>query len=93
MSTKFIEFEFREYRPNESHTFLWGLSASLPLVSIFFFSDLPEIVYGRSAHNNINSQLDAKITNFIHSYNQLIMFRGILSPILRNTRLCLQLVV
>ena len=43
--------------------------------------------------NNINSQLDATITNFIHNYNQLIMFRAIVSPILRSTRLCLQLVV
>jgi len=42
---------------------------------------------------NINSQLDAKITNFIDNYNQLNMFRAIISPILRSTRLSLQLVV
>jgi len=34
-----------------------------------------------------------KITNFIDNYNQLNMFRAIISPILRSTRLCLQLVV
>ena len=43
--------------------------------------------------NNINSQLDATITNFIGKYNQLNMFRTIISSILRSTRLCLQLVV
>jgi len=43
--------------------------------------------------SNINSQLDATITNFIDNYNQLSMFQAIISPILRNTRLCLQLVV
>ena len=40
-------------------------------------------------YNNINSQLDATMTNFIDKYNQLT----IISPILRSTRLCLQLVV
>jgi len=44
-------------------------------------------------YNNINSQLDATITNFIDNYNQLNMFQAIISPILRSTRLCLQLVV
>jgi len=44
-------------------------------------------------YNNINSQLNATITNFIDNYNQLNMFRAIISPILRSTRLCLQLVV
>ena len=43
--------------------------------------------------NNINSQLDAIVTNFVDNYNQLSMFRAIISPILRSTRLCLQLVV
>jgi len=43
--------------------------------------------------NNINSQLDAIITNFIDNYNQLNMFRAIISPILSSSRLCLQLVV
>jgi len=42
---------------------------------------------------NINSQLDATITNFIDNYNQLNMFPAIISPILRSTRRCLQLVV
>jgi len=41
--------------------------------------------------NNINSQLEA--TNFIDDYNQINMFRAIISPTLRSTRLCLQLVV
>ena len=31
--------------------------------------------------------------NFINNFNQLNMFRTIISPILRNTRLCLQIVV
>ena len=44
-------------------------------------------------YNNINSQLDATVTNFIDNYNQLNMFLAITSPILRSTRLCLQLVV
>jgi hypothetical protein len=44
-------------------------------------------------YNNINYQIDAKITNFIDNYNQLNMFRAIISPIHRSTRLCLQLVV
>jgi len=30
---------------------------------------------------------------FISSFNQLNMFRAIISPILRSTRLCLHLVV
>jgi len=30
---------------------------------------------------------------FIDNFNQLNMFRAIVSPILRSTRLCLQLVV
>ena len=44
-------------------------------------------------YNNINSQVDATITHFIHNYNQLNMFLAIISPILRSTRLCLQFVV
>ena len=44
-------------------------------------------------YNNRNSQLDATITNFIDNYMQLNMFRAIISPILRSTRLCLRLVV
>jgi len=47
----------------------------------------------RHWYNNINSQQDATITNFIDNFNQLNMFRAIVSPILRSTRLCLQLVV
>jgi hypothetical protein len=41
----------------------------------------------------LNSQLDATTTNFIDNYNQFNMFRAIISPVLRSTRLCLQLVV
>ena len=44
-------------------------------------------------YSNINGQLDAKITSVIDNYNQLNMFRAIISPTLRNSRLCLQLVV
>jgi len=40
-------------------------------------------------YNNINSQLDATITDFIDNYNQLNILRAIISPILRSTRLCL----
>jgi len=36
-------------------------------------------------YNNINSQLDATITNFIDNNNQLNMFRAIISPTLRST--------
>ena len=44
-------------------------------------------------YNNSNSQIDTTITNFIDNYNQLNMFRAIVSPILRNNGLCLQLMV
>ena len=44
-------------------------------------------------YNNGNSQLDVTITHFIDNYNQLSKFPAIISPILRSTRLCLQLVV
>ena len=44
-------------------------------------------------YNNINSQLDGDNNNFINNFYQLNMFRAIISPILRITRLCLQLVV
>ena len=44
-------------------------------------------------YNNINNQLDATIRIFINNPNQLNMFRAIISPILRSTRLCLQLAV
>jgi len=40
---------------------------------------------------SINSQLDETVTNFIDNYNHLSMFRAIISPTLRSTRLCLQL--
>ena len=50
-------------------------------------------VIGVMRYNNINNQLDAKITYLIDNYNRLNMFRAIISPILRTTRLCLQLVV
>jgi hypothetical protein len=44
-------------------------------------------------YSDINSQLDATKTSFIDNCNQLNMFRTIISPIPRSTRLCLQLVV
>ena len=37
--------------------------------------------------NNINSKIDATIIHFIDNYNQLNMFRAIISPILKSTRL------
>jgi len=43
------------------------------------------------SYSNINSQVDPTITKFIDNYNQLNMFRAIVSPILRSTRLCLKL--
>jgi len=46
-----------------------------------------QCIYKTSDSNNINSQLDATITDFIDNYNQLSMFRAIISPILRSTRL------
>ena len=46
----------------------------------------------RARNNNIDNKLDATIAVFNNS-NQLIMFRATISPILRSTRLCLQLVV
>jgi len=48
-------------------------------------------LYISSEDSNVNSQLDATITNFIDNYNQLDMFRAIVSPILRSTRLCFSL--
>ena len=36
---------------------------------------------------------DIKSVRFIGNFNQLNMFRAIISPIFRSTRLCLQLVV
>jgi hypothetical protein len=42
--------------------------------------------------NNIDNQLDAK-QRFIINSNQLNMFRTIITPILRSTTLCLQLVI
>ena len=44
-------------------------------------------------YNNINSQIDAKITNFVDNYNQINMSGAIISPILSISRLCLQIVV
>jgi len=65
----------------------------LGFVSKRFVSHLISETETAHKYNNINSQLDATITDFIVNYNQLNMFRVIISPILRSTRLCLQLVV
>jgi len=46
------------------------------------------VILHTSCHSNIKSQLDKKNNNFIDNYNQLNMFRAIISPILRSTRLC-----
>jgi len=60
----------------------------------YFIYAFPSPVLQINFHvHNINSQLDAKITHFIDNYNQLNMFRATISPILRSTWLCLQLVV
>ena len=56
-------------------------------------SRLPLNGFYKIWYSNINSQPDETITNFIDNYNQLNMFRAIISPIIRSTRLCLQLVV
>ena len=57
------------------------------------FKEAYVVKYKLMWESNINSQLYATITNFIDNYNQLNMFRAIISPILGSTRLCLQLVV
>jgi len=62
-----------------------------PMAIIYYKFDV--CVTAHHWYNNINSQLDATITNFIDSSNQLNMFRAIISSILRRTWLCLQLVV
>jgi len=46
-----------------------------------------------NSYDNTNNQLDATVMVFINDPNQLNMFRAMISPILRSTRLCLQLVV
>jgi len=43
-------------------------------------------------YNNINSPRYNN-DNFINNFKQLSMFRAIISPILRSTRMCLQLVI
>jgi len=44
-------------------------------------------LYWTLLYFNINSQLDATITNSIDNYNHLNMFRAIISPIFRSIRL------
>jgi len=44
----------------------------------------------RHRYNNIKQPTRC---NFINNYSQLNMFRAIISPILRSTRLCLEFVV
>jgi len=58
-----------------------------------YFPVPDEIINNRNICNYINSQLDATRIHFIDKCNQLNMFRAIISPILRSTRLCLQLVM
>jgi len=53
----------------------------------FNFFDVCVTVHHR--YNNINSQLDATITDFIDNNNQFNMFRAIIWPIVMSTRLCL----
>ena len=63
------------------------------LVGPHCLSELDVCVTVHHRYNNINSQVDAKTTNFIDNYIQLNTFREMISPILRSTRLCLQLAV
>ena len=63
----------------------------MPLLNTVMSFDVCVTVH--HSYNNINSQLDATITNFIDNYNQLNMFRAIISPILRSKRVCSQLFV
>ena len=63
------------------------------ITSKYTFDIFDMCVSVRHWYSNINSQLDATITNLIDNYNQLNMFQAMISSILRGTRLCLQLVV
>ena len=55
---------------------------------------LPFVLFARHSMIMSKNQLDAKIINFIiNNFDQLNMFRAIISPILRSTKLCLQLVI
>jgi len=62
-------------------------------VVLFSVSDYTDIcrfdvcVTVHQRYNNINSQLGATITNFIDNYNQLSLFRAIISPIVRSNML------
>ena len=68
-------------------------SCSLPselLSQLFTAHKFDVCVTVRHWYNNINNKLDATIMAFINNPNQLNMFRAMISPILRSTRLCLQ---
>ena len=52
-----------------------------------YFSAFDVCVTVHHTYSNTNSQLNATITNFIANYIQFSMFRAIISPILRSTRL------
>ena len=67
----------------------WGPYTIFPLLGSYKMKGLECHFF----YNNISSQLDAKIKKIIDNYNQLNMFRAIISPILRSTRLSLQLVI
>jgi hypothetical protein len=62
-----------------------------PLICSSAQSDVPEVLLSEDIRrrnlSNINSQLDVTITDFTDNYNQLNMFRAIISPILRRTTL------
>ena len=78
------------WAPNDASRWQMGFnSAFKELTFIWAKYEFVDI----TAPSNINSQPDATIKIFIDNYKQLNMFRAIISPILRNTRLCLQLVV
>jgi hypothetical protein len=74
----------------------WGKSTEKTSVRVAQYKSNVFVTVCVTVHhwcNNINSELEATITNFIDNYNQLKMFRAIISTILRSTRLCLHLVV
>jgi len=71
----------------------WFVMSKVSAFIFLVFSLILTIYRCLQCNDNINSQLDATIKHFIHNYNQLNTFLAIISPILRSTRPCLQLVV
>ena len=98
-SVSSVRFTFRLLHVNAySDRFRWARVSTYKMYQCFETkqvnaSDEMHVWERHCIWNNINNQLDATIKNFIDNYNRLNMFRAIISPILRSTRLCLQLVV